>query len=394
LTDRDKRIFASALVACLAASQAIFTLDGRCAEPAKAGAKATSNVASGAASSAAAKAAPAANSSLAQGYKLYQEKRYADASTALWKAIQKEGAGASAYLYMAHCQYALGHLKQAIPYYRYVKDNFPRTQEGALAAQYLTRLDPASTAAAASPPSSTSDSAASAAPSGGGSDDIPAGMTGNLLDRIELVRPVMGHPELSKLTISTIRDDLEKLPRAVKKILVKGGIKFCITTSLVDKYPETAYKEGRGYDGHSLKRCPGMFNGHDTVVICERVIDEGSNEIESPITASKMTETFYHEIGHALDACLCHYSMKDDYRHNYYLDIARIPPDAAGRLAYFMQKSIAGQQESCGEITAVALGSGERHAEDIRTYFPLTLAFVKNKLNIDQMLKEEDSAKR
>jgi len=254
------------------------------------------------------KASSAAKTSLAQGYQLYQEKKYAEASTALWQAIQKEGAGASAYLYMAHSQYALGHVKQAIPYYRYVRDNFPKTQEGLTAAQYLVRLDPtsataSSTAPSASAPAGTSDS-----------DEVPAGMSSNLLDRIELVRPVMGHPELSKLTISTIRDDLQKLPKGVKKILVKGGIKFCITTSLVDKYPAMGYQEGRGYDGHSLKRCPGMFNG-DTVVICERVVDEASNEVEAPIGAAKLTQTFYHEIGHALDSCLNDYSEKDDYRH-------------------------------------------------------------------------------
>lgn len=325
-------------------------------------------------------APPATPPLLNRGYQLYQAKKYDEASSAFWQAIQQERAGASAYLYMAHCQYALGHLKQAISYYRYARDNYRGSAEAGVAAQYLARLEPASAAAPA----------ATQSKSGAADSASSAPISGNLLERIEITRPVVGHPEVSKLTISAIQEDLKKLPKGVKDILIKGGIKFCITTTLIDKYPAMAYQEGRGYDGHSLKRCPGLFDT-PTVVICERVVDEGNDEVEAPIAISKITQTFYHEIGHALDDCLGDYSMKDDYRHAYYLDIARIPPEAAGRLAYYMQKSIAGQQESCGEITAVALGSGDRNAEDIRTYFPLTMAFIKKKLNIDQMLKETPS---
>jgi hypothetical protein len=47
-----------------------------------------------------------------------------------------------------------------------------------------------------------------------------------------------------------------------------------------------------------------------------------------------------------------------------------------------MQKSVAGQSESCAEITAVILGGADRYAADIRTYFPLTMAYLKKKLNM------------
>jgi hypothetical protein len=84
-----------------------------------------------------------------------------------------------------------------------------------------------------------------------------------------------------------------------------------------------------------------------------------------------------------VDACLDSYSSKEEYRHAYYLDIARIPADAASRLAYYMQKSVAGQQESCAEIMAVCLGGGESTAQDVKTYFPLTLSQVMKKLNAE-----------
>jgi hypothetical protein len=324
------------------------------------------------------KSPAAATTALAQGYQMYQARRYAEASSLFWQAIQQEGAGANGYLYMAHCQYALGHVKQAIPYYRYVRDTYKDSPECPIAVQYLAKLDPSSGAANSTSGSRSNPFAA---------DQSKPSASGNLLDRIELVRPIIGHPELSKLTINTIKEDLQKLPKPVQKILLEHGIKFCITTTLVDKYPDMAYKEGRGYDGQTLKRCPGMFKD-DTVVICERVINEASNEVEGQILEGKLTQTFYHEIGHAIDCCLGWYSMKDDYRHAYYLDIARIPAETAGRLAYYMQKSDAGQVESCGEITSVCLGSGDRDAEDIKACFPMTMAFIKKKLNIDEMMKD------
>jgi hypothetical protein len=279
---------------------------------------------------------------------------------------------------MAHCQYALGHVQQAVPYYRFVRDTYKDSPECKVALQYLARLDPSTSAKSAG--------AGTPAPASASGASTPA-LSGNLLDRIEIVRPIIGHPELAKLTITTIKEDLQKLPKPVQKILIDGGIKFCLTTTLIDKFPALGYQEGRGYDGHTYKTCPGMF-WNDTVYICERTVNENNDEVTAQILPGQMTQTFYHEIGHALDFCLGDYCMKDDYRHVYYLDIAHIPPDAAARLAYFMQKSDAGQQESCGEITSVCLGSGERNAEDIRTYFPLTMDFIKKKLNIDAMLKD------
>jgi tetratricopeptide (TPR) repeat protein len=346
-------------------------------------AQAQSSAKSTAGARAAATTAPATTTYLAQAFQLYQAKRYAEASNLFYQATQKEGAGASGYLYMAHCQYALGHVKEALPYYRYVKDTYKDSPEAKLALQYLTKLGGGSQTTGTAAGSSGAGAGAAATT---GADSTSA-LPGNLVDRLELVRPKIGHPELSKYTIGTIKDDLNKLPRAVQKILLDGGIKFCLTTTLIDKFPAFGYQEGRGYDGATYKACPGMF-WKDTVYICERTVNEATDLVSPEIQSGQMTQTFYHEIGHALDACLDDYSLKDEYRHCYYLDIANIPPDAANRLAYFMQKSDAGQKESCGEITAVCMGSGERHAADIKTYFPLTMAFIKKKLNIDAMLKD------
>jgi tetratricopeptide (TPR) repeat protein len=310
--------------------------------------------------------------SLAQGYNYYAGHRYDEASRFFWQAIQKEDAGANGYIYMAICQYALGHVKHAIQLFRYVRDTYKGTTESAAADKYLEQIAPEQSSHGAKSGSLSS-----------ASNQTPLAM---FLNHIEIVRPIIGHPEVSTSTIATFKGALNRLPLPVQNILAGMAIKISITPTLADKFPALAFQEGRGYEGQTYKRCPGMYK-HDTIILCERLIDEGSNEVEAPMTSAHMTETFNHEIGHALDACLGQYSMKDDYRHAYYLDLAGIPADAAARLAYYMQKSEAGQQESCAEITAVCLNLAVPDAEDIKTYFPLTMAFIKKTINADQLIK-------
>ncbi len=299
------------------------------------------------------------------------------------QVAQKDGAGAGVDLWIAHCQYAMGDIQAAVPQYRHVLDTYIGSAEAKQAAQYLAKLDPTGKlqARGAGPRKS---SATAIAVAGAGSE-----FSGNLLDRIEIVKPIIGHPDLAPATIALVKDNLRRLPPAVQNLLIQRRTKICITTTLVDKFPALGNQEGRGYDGHTYKACPGLFQ-NNTLIICERLVNEGTNEVEAPMGPGMISDTLYHEIGHAIDVCLYSLSAKEDYRHAYYLDIARIPPDAAGRLAYFMQKSLAGQQESFGEIAGVCLGA-ERTAQDIRTYFPLTMSLIKEKLNQDQMLNDSPS---
>jgi hypothetical protein len=313
---------------------------------------------------------------MARARALYRARRYAEAADYFQQAVKKEAAGAGGLLWVAHCQYALGNVREAVGNYRQVADTYIGTQESKQAAQYIARLDPTGKIQASG---AGFRSATIIGLAGGGSSS-----SGSLQDRIEIVKPVIGHPELSESTISLVKENIRQLPAPLQSLLQERGIRFCITTSLVDKYPGMAYQEGRGYDGHTYKSCPGMFKDN-TVIICERFVDEASNEVGSAIAPGQITDTFYHEVGHAIDACLGNCSSKDDYRHAYYLDMARIPADAANRLAYFMQKSLAGQQESCGEIIAVCLSSDERNAQDIKTYFPETMALIQKKLTLQDV---------
>ncbi|MBU6451801.1 MAG: hypothetical protein KGS72_08495 [Cyanobacteria bacterium REEB67] len=325
------------------------------------------------------------NTYLSQANQMYLAHRYYEACNLFYQAIVKEKAGPSAWLYMAHCQYSLGRTRDAMASYRRIKETFPKLAEGKTAAMYLAREENIHPSAVpirvhesgTNPGSVTTLASASMLAA---TDQNP------LTGRITVVKPIVGHPEVATDTAETIKDYIRDLSPNIQAILLQGNIKFCITPTLIDRNPEMGYREGRGYEGMTYKQCPGMFDGQN-VILCERTVNEVSNDVEAPLSAAYVNQTFFHEVGHALDGCLGNYSLSPEYQHAYYLDIARIPADAAQRLAYYMQKSHAGQEESCAEITCVCLGGASRHTDEIKTYFPLTMALVQKKIGLDGSAK-------
>jgi len=320
--------------------------------------------------------------SLTMARKLYKAHRFAEASSYFEKAARAEGSPAIGFLYEAHCQYYLGHKEAAVQNYKLVQSHYPASAEGKEAARYLAAIDPHGQILKAS-----------IGGHGGSSSPYSQTQSSSIMssafsNRIEVVRPIVGHLEVAQLTVDTIKGELSKLPPGVQNLLISRGIKICLTTTLIDKFPALAFREGRGYDGYTYKSCPGMFS-NDIVYICERTVNEVSNEVEAPIPLGKVSETFYHEIGHAIDGCLGCCSASAEYRHAYYLDLARMPADAAGRLSYYIQKSLPGQQESCGEITAVCLNDSQSDASDIKQYFPMTVALIQKKLSGNSLVNPQ-----
>lgn len=313
-----------------------------------------------------------------QGLSLYQSRRYNEAIASFTEAIKKNEAQAPAWLYVAHSYYANGNRNQAIDTYKKICENFAGGREAAQAAQCLQRLGVSAPGAASGAAKSGGLSQAASAPPQKAAEGAPIK---DIKERLEIVRPRVGHPDVTPSAIATMRKALDGITPYARQVLNEYQIKVVLTPTLIDKRPELAYQEGEGYDGASYKSCPGMYQS-GVIYICERTVDEDTDEVKSPFSSADLTETFYHEMGHALDACLDQYSESLEYRHAYYLDIARVPDATAARIKYFLQKSTAGQNESCAELTRLLMGVPGRNDEDIRTSFPLTAAFVKKKLKI------------
>lgn len=331
----------------------------------------------------------AATTNYQQGVQAYEQGRYKEAALFMYNAIVKEKAGANAWLYMANAQYANGNKVQALDTYKRIKDGFPGTAQGQAAVQYLERFGGAASKSATAPPGANPETGSGAGAEASVSSNAtaleppmpPAKLLKELRARVTLVKPVIGHDPVSNRTIAAVNACFDKIPAKVQAILYKNNIKFVITPTMIDKYPEGAYQEVRGYEGGTSKSCPGLFWG-DTIVLAQATVDENTNAVEKPISADELEGTFLHETGHALDACLKEYSCTKEYRHNYYLDIAHVPDSIAPKLSYYLQKSDTGQVESCAELTSILLGNQRDHAADLTTYFPNTLKFIKQKLGL------------
>jgi hypothetical protein len=151
---------------------------------------------------------------------------------------------------------------------------------------------------------------------------------------------------------------------------------------LIDKNPELKNREGRGYDGFTYKSCPGMFSDGRDIVICERTMDEDTEMVHAPIATDQIINTLNHECGHAIDRCLGYVCETEEFKHAYLLDSAHLEPDVSRDLAYYLQKSDAGQQECCGELIGIILGTEDRHTDKMKAAFPQTIALLRSKLKL------------
>ncbi|CAN5406339.1 hypothetical protein BH11CYA1_BH11CYA1_43460 [soil metagenome] len=322
----------------------------------------------------------------AHGVQAYQAGRYNEAAAYMFDSITKEKAGANAWLYMAHSYYALGQRKRAEETYQKLHDNFPGTPQATLAAQFILRLNPNAAAKKTGSASTANASATETNVDGvalSSVADIAKTKEGMKLlrKRVTLTRPVYGHDPVNQRTIKAVDACFDKIPPIVQEILFKGNIDFVITPTMIDKYPAGAYQEVAGYEGGTEKSCPGLFTGH-TVVLSQATVNESTNEVRSPRDADDLQGTFLHETGHAVDACLQWYSCTDEFRHNYYLDIAHVPDDVAPKIKYYLQKSVRGQRETCAELTSILLGNQRGNYQEMITYFPNTMKYIKGKLGL------------
>ena len=323
----------------------------------------------------------AGSSSFEEGVRLYTQKQYKQALPVFMQFLKANPRSSAAYLYIANSYYALQQIGPAKQTYRILIQSFPNSSEAQSAREFLNKLEPPvnskTSANLASPEDSTP------------INKIPAkrtnasGPVGELAFRV--VRPLQDHPAVSEQLINEVKNRLQSYPKQVRNLLYENRIEVVLTPTLIDKNPEMKNQEGRGYDGHTLKSCPGMFQGGRTIVICERTMDENTEAIHDPIPTSSILRTLNHETGHAIDRCLGELCETEEFKHSYLLDAAsaqRLDASISRDLAYYLQKSVAGQQECCGELFGIILGTQDDKSEKMKMAFPQTIKYLKSKLGV------------
>jgi tetratricopeptide (TPR) repeat protein len=332
----------------------------------------------------------AEQSDLTRAAALFNSKNYAQALPIFNAAFTKDPKNSIACLYAAHSCYYLRDFAGAQRLYTYITKNFVGTDEAAHAAIMLNKLSNASMTQAIG---ALAKNAQLAAGHSGGGQAVGAGAaesktkTGpiDLTRNVHVVEPLADHPYASEMLVGNVKNWVQSLPKPVAELLAENNVQFYVTPTLVDLHPEMANTEGAGYDGATLKQCPGMYEPNQRrVIICERTIRDSDNGVTSPRRSDDINDTFFHELGHAIDFCLGEVSVTQEFQHVYRFDEANLrrgDASAERSMAYFLQKAERGQTEACGELIGVLLGI-KRNASETTAAFPNTLDFLRKKLKL------------
>jgi tetratricopeptide (TPR) repeat protein len=315
---------------------------------------------------------------------LFTAKNYVQALPLFTSTYTKDPSNAVACLYAAHSYFYLKDFASAKRLYTYITQRFPGGTEAAHAAIMLNKISDASLKQAMSVASANAGTITAKEDA----DDAgaKAGAVVDLTKNVHVIRPQADHPYVSDMLVSKVRGWVQTIPRPVAKLLAEHNVQFAVTPTLVDLHPEMANTEGAGYDGATLKQCPGMYEPNEhRIVICERTVHDSDNSVSSAILSENINDTFFHELGHAVDFCLNEVSQTAEFQRVYRFDEANLRRGDAGaekKMAYFLQKADRGQIEACGELIGVLLGI-KRNAAETTAAFPNTIEFLRKKLKLN-----------
>lgn len=332
----------------------------------------------------------AAGSDFRDAVALYDQKNYSAASQAFAALSKKDPGNASALYYSGNCEIGLGHSASAISIYKALITKFPSSGEATSARTVLQRMgvraidsqdDTLSAEKAASRSSTSSTSSRSSR------HNMSADAKDQVIEKLVVkVRALSDRPNVSEATIYSIKESLRQYPTPLLGVLWSRGCKIFVTPTMIDKEPGLVNRQPAGYEeGDTYRNCPGMFNGN--IVLCEKVFVGDGPDLK---TAPDIVGTLRHELGHAVDWYLGRLTAKDDYKHQYLLDLGTMDEDVKSKLAYFCQKDFRGPAETFAEIMCFKYGgrpSGSTKTTLVGSSFKLTRAYV------DKVIDELDGSK-
>jgi tetratricopeptide (TPR) repeat protein len=345
----------------------------------------------------------AADNDMQQAVALYNQQNYAAALQSFTAISTKNAANTSALYYAANCEIGLGHTTAAIILYRRLIENSPTSGEAISARTVLQRMgihvdapaDSAESGKGGTKSTSKSDgrsNSRSAGKSDGRSSanalslsssrvPLTADSKDRIIDKFVVpVRALAGRPEISEMTLSSVKDSLRQYPTPLLGVLYAKGCKVFVTPTLIDKEPQLVNRQPAGYEeGDTFRNCPGMFNGN--IVLCEKVFVGDGPDLRK---SDDIIGTLRHELGHAVDWYLGDLTAKDDYKHQYLLDLGTIDDDTKAKLAYFCQKDYRGPKETFAELMCFKYGgrpSGSGRTDLVGNSFKLTRSYIDRVIN-------------
>lgn len=201
-----------------------------------------------------------------------------------------------------------------------------------------------------------------------------------LEDRVIVVQPRFGHPQVDASTVEMVKEAVFRLPDYVHSVLESGGATISIAPNATDRFPELMSQK-MSRDNLDQVQAGGRCYGRD-VYLYERPLLEGSTELGGKRSLGDMRNQVLHEIGHAVDDCFGSYSKTQEVLDLHSLDVSGLDPKVRIRLSYFTTPGPKGSMEACAELFSGCVGATGKDTEEVTKSFPRLKRWLQKKLEL------------
>jgi tetratricopeptide (TPR) repeat protein len=301
---------------------------------------------------------------LARAKQLYQSKQYKEAAGVVRAGMYKGVNSAAMWLLLAECYQKQGQADAAKQAVDTIIKYFPGTTEAAQAKLLM---------------GSGSDMQATVAGSGKSDKAGARAKEAPLDERVNIVPPKFGHPEVSSHTVTLVKSMVRSLPINIYKIMNQAHVMINVTPNLIDRFPD-AVQFKHPTLGHFLSDEYGRTYGKD-IYICERVVTEpGGTVLQSPLSDETIKSTVYTQFSHALDCCLEFPSRDRLFLTMYRQDLEQADRTNADLRGYTINEEL-GTNEVFGGLAAGMMGNNTHITQLLETNFPRCKAWIKARID-------------
>ncbi|MDQ5964322.1 MAG: Tetratricopeptide repeat protein [Cyanobacteriota bacterium erpe_2018_sw_39hr_WHONDRS-SW48-000098_B_bin.30] len=301
---------------------------------------------------------------LARAKQLYLSKQYKEAAGVVRAGMYGGVNSAAMWLLLAQCYQKQGQADAAKQAVDTIIKYFPGTAEAAQAKLLM---------------SSGKDS--QSAVSGSGKSEKASARTAEvaLSERVNVVAPKFGHPEVSGHTVTLVKSMIKTLPANIYKIMDQAHVIINVTPNLIDRFPD-AVQFKHPTLGHFLSEEYGRTYGKD-IYICERAVTEpGGTALQSPLNDETIKATVYTQFSHALDCCLEFPSRDRLFLTMYRQDLEQTDRSNADLRGYTANEEL-GTNEVFGGLAAGMMGNNTHITHLLETNFPRCKAWIKSRID-------------
>jgi TonB family protein len=183
--------------------------------------------------------------------------------------------------------------------------------------------------------------------------------------------------------VDSVKRALATIPERLLNALQNRGCRVCVVRKFSDKEPTWQNARPRGYDeGLTGNNVPALFDGTD-VVVCEYSVSARDNE--TLVRNRDVDQAVHHELGHAIDRYWGGLSHKEEFKHVYLLELARMDDRLReGGLAYYSQKAEGGPSECFAELCAIIFSNEKLEGTDseLARCFPGSIKIIRQILGV------------